>query len=123
MTIEKALLVWLSDNQSLDAWWLERPASANRCIVYRNISPSFIGGNLASTNLRRDLVSITVYHDDVEIGKAAAEKIMTELNDFSGDFGGLLVQLSEFQSGFDQILHAEAGSPVYQFNRDFLITY
>ncbi len=123
MTIEQSLNTWLSENQSLDVWWLERPASENRCLVFKNISPSIIGGNLASPGLQRDLISITIYHDDSEEGLSVAKTLTKQLNDFYGMFGGTLIQLIEFQSGFDQILNAEAGLPVYQFNRDFLITY
>ena len=123
MTIEQGLLAWLEANTALDAFWLERPGRKNRAIVYRSISPSVMSGNLSKPGLRRDLFSITVYHDDVEIGKGIAEKLINDLDDFHGDLSGFFVQLMEFQSGFDQILNAEAGLPVYQFNRDFLITY
>jgi len=123
MTIEQGLLAWLEANTPLQAFWMERPARNNRAIVYRAISPSFISGNLSNPGLRRDLFSITVYHDDVEKGKAIAETLMSGLHDFHGDLSGFSVQLMEFQSGFDQKLNKEAGIPVYQFNRDFLITY
>ncbi|MCJ8337575.1 MAG: hypothetical protein MJK10_03810 [Pseudomonadales bacterium] len=123
MTIEQGLLAWLEANTPLDAFWLESPAGKNRTIVYRNISPSMMSGNLSSPGLRRDLISITVYNDEVETGKAIAEKLMSDLHDFHGDLSGFFVQLIEFQSGFDQKLNKEPGMPVYQFNRDFLITY
>lgn len=123
MSIEQALNNWLTENQPLEAWWLERPKGVNRCIVYNNISPSIVSGNLSSPGLCRDLISITVYHDDSEVGIGIAKDLMLKLNDYSGEFGGILAQLIEYQSGFDQILNAEAGNAVYQFNRDFLITY
>ncbi len=123
MTIESAITSWLEENSSLDAWWFERPKKTNQAIIFRCISPSIISGNLAKSNLRRDLFSFTVYHDDIEIAKAEADALVKNLHDFSGDLNGCFVQLIEFENGFDQILYSEPGLPVYQFNRDFLITY
>ncbi|WP_028471289.1 hypothetical protein [Neptunomonas japonica] len=123
MSIEQGLLVWLQAELSLDAYWLERPEGVKRCCVYRCISPGTISGNLKSPGIKADTYSITVYHDDPEKGRIAADIIRTKLNDFNGDLGSYPVQHIQPTGGFDQILNTEAGIKVYQFNRDLLINH
>lgn len=123
MKIGQGLIAWLEVELKLDAFWLERPEGVKRCCVYRCISPGTISGNLKSPGIKADTYSITVYHDDPDKGHAAAEIIRTKLNDFTGDLGGYPVQQIQPTGGFDQILNAEAGIKVYQFNRDLLINH
>jgi len=123
MDIEQGLLAWLQENTGLSAWWLERPNTENKCIVYQCLSPGVIGSNLANPKIRRDLFSITVYHDKPDAGKKIASDLIDQLHKFSGDLGGVFVQFIDFQNAFDQKLNNESGIPIYQFNRDFIITY
>lgn len=123
MNIEQGLMTWLKDTTGLSAYWLSRPAGSKRCIVYRCTSPGMMEGNLKSPGINVDQYSVTIYHDDPEAGKAAADIVKHQLNDFTGDLGGYAVQLIEFSSGFDQPLNQEAGMPLYQFNRDFTISH
>ncbi|MCV6612443.1 MAG: hypothetical protein OIF55_16905 [Amphritea sp.] len=120
MNLEQGLNTWLTEQTGLAAYWLERPAGVNRCVVYRCISPGQVEGNLKDPGIRSDLYSITVYNDDPEKAKAASDTLRT-LHTFHGDLGGYPVHRITLAGGFDQPLRGESGISVYQFNRDFTI--
>lgn len=123
MTLEGALNYWLTTVTGLDAYWLERPASAVNAVVYRCITPGVIEGNLRGTGLWDDRYSISLYHNDPDVGKALADAVRKQLHHFSGDLAGYPIQFAEFTSGLDQALPGDTGTSSYQFNRDFTITH
>ncbi|MCE2597202.1 hypothetical protein K6Y31_20725 [Motilimonas cestriensis] len=122
MNLNAALSTWLTDLTGLEAYWLERPATATNAVVYRALSVGIVPGNLAKTNLSEDSYSITVYHTAPDEGQAAANKIMRTLDCYSGELAGYNIELCMFTGGFDQRLNGNSEN-CYQFNRDFLINH
>lgn len=128
MTLEGALNHWLTHLTGIDAYWLERPDGADHAIVYRCISPGMLPTNLCKFIIHNDSYSISLYHDNPDIGKAMADLIVTELHDFAGALNpqtefSYPIQLITFSGGFDQRLATASGQPCYQFNRDFVINH
>lgn len=128
MNLDAALNTWLTTQTGLDSYWLKRPAGANQAVVYRCISYSEIEGNLNITGIHSDLVTISVYHDNPETGKDAADLIQQGLSDFYGVLNldtesEYTIQHSVFNGGQDQPLEVDGGKTLYQFNRDFIINH
>jgi len=106
----------------------ERLKQADNAVVYRCISPGIIPGNLYKTGIREDSYSLTVYHQDPELGKDLITTIENKLDQFTGELNPgsestYRIQLATLSGGFDQWLEDEVNPTTYQFNRDFVINH
>ncbi|MFH4454451.1 hypothetical protein WMQ31_10880 [Vibrio alginolyticus] len=128
MNLEQALNDWLTTLTGLDCYWLRRPEKADNAVVYRCITPGVIPGNLRKTGIREDVYSLTVYHQNPDIGKQLANDIVDQLNEFNGVLNegaasAYRIQSATLNGGFDQWLENETKPTTYQFNRDFVIKH
>ncbi|MCA2455831.1 MULTISPECIES: hypothetical protein [Vibrio] len=128
MNLEQALNAWLTTLTGLDCYWLKRPEKSDTAVVYRCITPGVIPGNLRKTGIREDVYSLTVYHQNPDIGKQLANDIVDQLNEFNGVLNegtasAYRIQSATLNGGFDQWLENETKPTTYQFNRDFVINH
>lgn len=120
MTLIAALVEYLATETGLPAYYLARPSQAVSAVV---VHPLALGqhdfGLAHRPSLRRDRLSVVIYHQDPVAGQAQADTLRRTLPALRHEtLNGYPVQKIEYDGGLDRPLLDSAGAQ-YQFTRDF----